>query len=212
MVGRVWLIGLLLLPGCVIAPARPVVAVGVPPPRPYVTACRDPSATLLRLDNPGPGPTVVGRTLVWPGRTALCVPAGARRLVAMQVAPAAPGQPPRPVVTPDQRAIVGHPIAIVMRGPRLAVGTIDWRYVVPLPMRFAGLAGAPPPGPPDGGPPGSGPPGRRPDLPPGGGPPGASSQPPEDSDTTDSLYEASRGVELPAQDEGIRRPDSSAPQ
>lgn len=190
-------------------------------PRAVVPVCRNPGATLLRIDNPGPAPAAVGRTVIYPGRGILCIPPGAQQLVAVEVTPAGPGQPPRPVMTPDRRAIVGHPIAIVARGPRSASGTIDTRYVVALPMAFA-AAGRTEPGPPpapqpwpppgsapDSGPPGSGPPGN---TAPTAQPPAdrrtASTDPPDDG-TTDSLYQAWSATEAPVDGNGDQRGDAA---
>jgi hypothetical protein len=223
---RVWLLGATLLCSCVVRSAYPVAG----PPRGYATVCRDPRATLLRLRNPGPGPVSVGHTLAWPGWTALCVPPGARRLVAVQVFAPAPGQAPQAVLTRDGRAVVGHPIAIVARGPASATATVNRRYWVALPMAFAGLS-VQPQGPggqmPDGQvPDGQGPGGQMPDgqMPGGQGPggqgpggqgpggqdpggPQASGEPAEPGET-DSLWEAFQGVESPTQGDSNRAVDT----
>lgn len=236
MARRAWLISATIgfglaamgfgLGGCVIQPAPVAVA-----PAPVVQMCRNPAAVLLRLDNPGRVPAVVGHTIVWPGRTALCVPRHAGRLVAVQVAPLGAGQAPTPVLTPDGRGVLGHPIAIVRRGRGSVTGVIDFRFAVALPMAFAGVvrqaapSAGPPPGAPmdapgaPGAPPGAAPPAGQPQgvppPPPGAVPPPpgrvtvASGQRPEtgtddeaDDGTTDSLLEAYQSIEAPVDGNG----------
>jgi hypothetical protein len=128
-------------------------------------------------------------------------------MVAVEVWRPAPGQPPRPVLTPDGRAVVGHPIAILARGPGSASGTIDRRYVIPLPMTFASARPLPPPGAPPG------PPGTMPPPPPAAGPgsppiagpngqPASESSDGQEAGTADSLYDAWSASEPPVEGDG----------
>jgi hypothetical protein len=132
MAGRAWWIGVVLLSGCVVrAPGfHGAIALRAGAPRP---SCGD-HAISVHVQNPGPDPVMVGSVVLAPGWTALCVPAGAPRLVATHMLPAAHGRPLTPVLTPDQQAAVGHPIEVVERGDAFTTALVDTRQVIRIPL------------------------------------------------------------------------------
>ena len=127
---QLWLISALWTLGCVVGPGHPAVMVRRPVTKAVI--CRDPAARPVRFHNPGPGPVAIGRTLIGPGSTVLCVPRAVRHLVAMPVWPTVPGTPPVPVRSQDGRATLGHPIEIGVGSHGAATATLDTRSVVPL--------------------------------------------------------------------------------
>lgn len=142
MVGCRWLIAVAVLSGCVVRVPGGAARITLRPTAP-APSCGDRSV-LVRVHNPGPAPVMVESVVLAPGWTALCMPAEASRLIAVEMWETRYGGRLAPVLTPDRQAAIGYPIEVIERGETFTTAIVDTRQRLRVALRQPAAESPPP--------------------------------------------------------------------